>query len=632
MSRLISIIINLIKNIKKISSRKRRLLLLILDSFILLFSIYISFWIRLGEPFSDQLIENIWLFPFSLFFGIPIYIFTGQYKGLTKYQEGKYFNQICYRNGLLVLFLSLFGIMLSLPSPPRTCLILIFFITSLLSNSIKINLSELLIKIKSKKRKKVVIYGAGEAGAQLAASLKISGEYKIICFIDDSPYLWKRKLYNIPIKKPEILKKLSFKIDKIFFAISSISKNQKSYILNNLGNYKIPVFEIPSMEDLTSGKAKIDFLKPIEIENLLGRERIYAKSDLLKASIHDKCICVTGAGGSIGSELCRQIIFLKPSKLILIDISEENLFYIERELLKNRVKSIQIKSILGDTCNSKLMLKIFKTEAVNIVFHAAAYKHVPIVENNPLVGIYNNVFSTKSLCEAVILSDVSKFILISTDKAVRPKNVMGASKRLAELVVQAYSNDYIYKNDNKLKTFSMVRFGNVLNSSGSVVPIFKEQIASGGPITITHPNIIRYFMTIEEAANLVIQSAELAEGGEVFLLDMGEPIKIIDLAEQMIKQSGLTLKNENNKDGDIEIIFTGLRSGEKLFEELLIDAKCVKTIHPLIYKAFEKSKEKKELLTYLTILEEGIEEFNLNKTLKQLNKIIPEWEYSDNPN
>ena len=628
----------MILNLKKIldlfgesntsSTRGKRLILLLIDLFILLSSFIISFWIRLGEPISQQFIKNIWLVPLGLIFAIPVYILTGQYIGLTKYQEGRYFFQIFYRNTLIVLFLSLFGIMTSFPYPPRACWILIILISSSLMYLSKLILGEILISKNINFRKRVVIYGAGGAGAQLAASLKISGKYKIICFVDDASNLWKRKIYDIPIKNPSILSTITNEIDEIMFAIPSISKKQKTQLLKNLRTLKVPVFQIPSIDDITSGKAKIDSLRPLEIDNLLGREKTYAREDLLKAAITNNSICVTGGGGSIGSELCRQIISLNPSKLILIDLCEENLFFIERELIEKNKKNIPIIPYLGNTCDKKLMTKIFMNEKIDVVFHAAAYKHVPIVENNPLSGIYNNVFSTKVICEVAKISNVSKLILISTDKAVRPKNVMGASKRLAELVVQAYAYEFKNQNKSNKQFFSMVRFGNVLNSSGSVVPIFKDQIAKGGPITITHPNIIRYFMTIEEASNLVIQSSYLSKGGEVFLLDMGEPVKINELAEQMIIQSGLTKKDKFNEEGDIEIVFTGLRPGEKLYEELLIDAKSEKTIHPLIFRAFEKSISPQSLFSKLDELKMNIENCKVEESLKNLKEIIPDWENS----
>ena len=628
----------MILNLKKIldlfgesntsSTRGKRLILLLIDLFILLSSFIISFWIRLGEPISQQFIKNIWLVPLGLIFAIPFYILTGQYIGLTKYQEGRYFFQIFYRNTLIVLFLSLFGIMTSFPYPPRACWILIILISSSLMYLSKLILGEILISKNINFRKRVVIYGAGGAGAQLAASLKISGKYKIICFVDDASNLWKRKIYDIPIKNPSILSTITNEIDEIMFAIPSISKKQKTQLLKNLRTLKVPVFQIPSIDDITSGKAKIDSLRPLEIDNLLGREKTYAREDLLKAAITNNSICVTGGGGSIGSELCRQIISLNPSKLILIDLCEENLFFIERELIEKNKKNIPIIPYLGNTCDKKLMTKIFMNEKIDVVFHAAAYKHVPIVENNPLSGIYNNVFSTKVICEVAKISNVSKLILISTDKAVRPKNVMGASKRLAELVVQAYAYEFKNQNKSNKQFFSMVRFGNVLNSSGSVVPIFKDQIAKGGPITITHPNIIRYFMTIEEASNLVIQSSYLSKGGEVFLLDMGEPVKINELAEQMIIQSGLTKKDKFNEEGDIEIVFTGLRPGEKLYEELLIDAKSEKTIHPLIFRAFEKSISPQSLFSKLDELKMNIENCKVEESLKNLKEIIPDWENS----
>ena len=391
---------------------------------------------------------------------------------------------------------------------------------------------------------------------------------------------------------------------------------------------KIPIFIVPSVEDIISKKITINSDKNLFVEDLLGREKVLPDPLLLSAGIKNKSILITGAGGSIGSELCRQIIKLNPSKIILLELSEIALYKIDKELKANIKNSTKIKGYLGDSCDKNLLRYIFKKNEINIIFHAAAYKHVPIVEMNPLIGLKNNVFSTKAICEISKEFNPSKVILISTDKAVRPTNIMGASKRLAELIVQVYAmeNEEKISNNSSTTKFSMVRFGNVLNSSGSVVPIFKEQISNGGPITITHPEIIRYFMTIEEAAQLVIQAAKLALGGDLFVLDMGSPVKITELAEQMITLSGLELKNETNKNGDIEIVFTGLRPGEKLYEELLIDAECLKTSHPLIYRALEESIKPEKLWKKLDKLELAISNHDREKSIQILSDLIPQWE------
>ena len=398
-----------------------------------------------------------------------------------------------------------------------------------------------------------------------------------------------KKINEVKIYSPDQIYKFKDNLKQILLAIPSIKISRKRKIIKMLQNLELPILDMPSIDEITKGKTKINALRPIPIEELLGREVIEAQSDLMKLAIKNKTILITGAGGSIGSELCRQVIQNMPKKLVLLEISEENLYKINEELLQIKKENIKIISILGSSSNFKLVSKTIKDNNIDIIFHAAAYKHVPIVELNPIEGIKNNIFSTVAVCEASVENHIEKLILISTDKSVRPTNIMGASKRVAELVIQAYAEKESRKfnKDNKYKKtlFSMVRFGNVLGSSGSVVLKFKEQIKSGGPITLTDSNIIRYFMTIKEAAQLVIQSSVLSEGGDIFLLDMGDPVKIYDLAKQMVNLSGLSIKNENNLEGDIEIISTGLRPGEKLYEELLIDAKAEKTNHPLIFRA-----------------------------------------------
>ena len=383
------------------------------------------------------------------------------------------------------------------------------------------------------------------------------------------------------------------------------------------------------MDDIISGKASVDKLLPIEIEDLLYRKKISSpviNSDLFRDSV----VCITGAGGSIGSELSIQILKLEPKKLILFEQNELALYTIYNELLLLKNEKTLIKPLLGNTCDFELVRKVFKDENVSFVYHAAAYKHVPLVESNPIAGIENNVFSTLSICEAAYVEGVKNLILISTDKAVRPLNVMGASKRVAELIVQFYSKKIRLSEKKKSLSFSMVRFGNVLNSSGSVVPLFKKQISSGGPITITHTDVIRYFMTISEAVGLVINASSFASGGEVFLLDMGKPVKIKDLALKMINLSGLSLKDESNPNGDIEIIYSGLRPGEKLFEELLIDGKSSKTKHPQIYFALENNLLFEDLMDILNSLKIAVSEQNKELVLSLLKKLVPEWKSNCN--
>ena len=485
---------------------------------------------------------------------------------------------------------------------------------------------DILIKYRDKnlKRRKVVIYGAGSAGSQLAFSLSVNKLYDLIAFIDDSPWLKGRTLRNIPIKPIEYLGRQK-DIDQILLAIPSLKGKKRKNLLKKIRSYNIPILQIPSIEDLASGK-KIDYLTPIDIEDLIYREKVESDPKLLNMSINSSVVCVTGGAGSIGSELCRKILKLKPKALIIFDNNEHRLFELSNEINKlNLNRDIKIVTKLGNATNEKLVKRIFLDNNVDIVFHAAAYKHVPLVELNPLEGIFNNVVSTRVVCKVSAYAKLKKVILISTDKSVRPTNVMGASKRLSEIIFQCFSQEQEDSAQQFKTKFSIVRFGNVLGSSGSVVPIFKKQINEGGPLTITHPDIIRYVMTISEAADLVIQSASLAKGGEIFLLDMGEPIKIIDLAKNMIQLSGLRVKDKNNLNGDIEIFISGLRPGEKLYEELLIESNSESTLHPLIYKANERSLLPEILWPKLSELEQSIAEINKEKTLKLLEYLVPEW-------
>ena len=485
---------------------------------------------------------------------------------------------------------------------------------------------DLIIKFRAiKKQSIVVIYGAGAAGAQLASTLRMNGRHSVAYFLDDDKQLWNRTINSIRVLPPSSIDKLKIQIDEVFLAIPSISKSRRAKIINFLRDKDIKVKQVPSINDLTSGKSRIDSLRSIDIEDLLGRDPVDPDQALLSGEIPSSSILVTGAGGSIGSELCRQIVNLKPEKLILFERSEVSLYKINQELNIPQFSEISILPVLGCSTNFKLLKKIINDHKVGFIFHAAAYKHVPLLQENPLQGLYNNVFSTRSVCMAAEESSFTKkFILISSDKAVRPTNIMGASKRLSELIVQAFA-ERNEKIKNSKTCFSMVRFGNVLGSSGSVVPLFKKQILLGGPITLTDPNVTRYFMTITEAAQLVLQASSLAKGGDLFLLDMGDPVKIIDLAEKMISLQSLTIKDKENCDGDIEIISTGLRPGEKLYEELLIDSESKSTQHPLIFKANEKFIKSQLLFPKLDIFEKYLKDNKTDNSLKILKELVEEW-------
>ena len=525
-----------------------------------------------------------------------------------------------------IIFFKLFG----LPRPSNSSWILIWFTLSTLTSITRLLARDVLVNFDKSKlqRKRIAIYGSGTEAIQLAAALKISKRYEIICFIDDLKSLHNRTIWDLPIKSIDYIDKI-INIDEIFLAKPSINKETLRNVYLKAKNKNIGISEIPSIEDITTGKTKIDSLKPISIESLLGRDEIYVNLEYVKSFIENKSICVTGSGGSIGSELCEQIIRLKPKKLILFEQSEINLYALLEKLKENTFNKSELIPILGSANNASLLEKVLETEKVEVIFHTAAYKHVPLVEKNPISGIENNALTTFTICKAAIKTKAKKVILVSTDKAVRPSNVMGASKRLAEIIFQAFAFEEakLSKENKKYKQtlFSIVRFGNVLASSGSVVPLFKKQINNGGPVTLTHRDIVRYFMTIKEAVRLILITITITEGGEVFLLDMGEPVKIFSLAEQMIKLSGLKIKNKDNPEGDIEIVETGLRPGEKLFEELLIDAEAIGTDHPLIFRANENFIKYDELIKKIQLLEKGIKQNNLKEVLKNLSILVPEW-------
>lgn len=446
-------------------------------------------------------------------------------------------------------------------------------------------------------RDKVIIYGAGSSGTALLETLQESPRYQVAAFIDDDPRLTGGHILNKKIYSATDIERLveDLKVAQVFLAMPSVSRQRRREIINDLTNLSVKIKELPSLQAIAEGKVTVSTMRRVDILDVLDRQTVEPEQTLLSKNITDKNVLVTGAGGSIGSELCRQIIKNRPKCLVLYELSEYALYAIHQDLLAWQAAhpehlDTEVIALLGNVNNQQKLNKVFNKYAINTVYHAAAYKHVPIVEYNPFEGVINNAKGTYHCVKAAIESNVDTFVLISTDKAVRPTNIMGASKRLAELVCQGFSNQ------NPHTKISMVRFGNVLGSSGSVVPLFTKQIAKGGPITVTHPEVTRYFMTIPEAANLVIQAGAMAEGGEVFVLDMGKPVKIVDLARRMIHLSGYEVKDDANPNGEIEIIFNGLRPGEKLYEELIIgDDNIENTQHSLIMQAREHSFDLSEI-------------------------------------
>tara|TARA_B100000212_G_scaffold178776_1_gene134586 strand:+ start:404 stop:2254 length:1851 start_codon:yes stop_codon:yes gene_type:complete len=610
--------------ISKLSFLERKSILIFIDLNVLIFSIWFSFFLRISNPLSEYFLNSVWIIPVMCSLAIPIYILTGFYRGLITYTGSSFIYKSALSNIYIVLGTLTIGYLSGANMPPRSIWVIVYILIIGINSFIKIILRDFLrlFSNSNKKIQKVVIYGAGSAGAQLISSLRTTGAFKILFIVDDNKKLWKRNISGIKIKSPEFLKNINYKIDNVLLAIPSLNLQRRKQIIYKIQDYGFSILEVPSIDEITEGKSKIGNLRRINIEDLLQRDIVNPIPELLINSIQNSIVLITGAGGSIGSEIGLQLCKLNPKKLILIDSNEKNLYELINNLEKYNSKSNKIKFVLGNCCDKMFMDRLIKEDKVELIFHSSAYKHVNLVEKNPIQGLLNNILSSYVLCHLATLHKIDKVILISTDKAVRPTNIMGASKRVSELLFQAYNS---YFEDTN---FSIVRFGNVLNSSGSVIPLFRNQIKNGKPLTITHPKVIRYFMTIQEAAQLVIQSSSLSKGGEVFLLDMGEPVEILDLAKKMIKLSGLTIKDKKNKDGDIEIIFTGLKSGEKLYEELLIDNKSKPTIHPLIYKAEETFIPYLEILPLIKELENYLRKNDQSNSLKVLKKLVPEWKKS----
>lgn len=598
------------------------LAVVLLDVILLPLALYTAVWLRLGSYWDHKLDHFMWLFYCVPLWTIPILIHLGLYRALIKFFDEKIVYIVFVGVSLSVLILSLLIYLSNALAFPRSAIIIYWCMATVYIGGSRLILRGILRRFGYSEvdAKYVGIYGAGDAGVQLANYLTHNREYKPLFFIDDDSSKWSKTIRGLKVYSPNKLNELcaKYNIKEILLAIPSATTQRRQQIIKSLESSEIYVKTIPALDQIISGKVKFSDIEEVKIEDLLGRLPTAPDSSLLAKNITNRNVLVTGAGGSIGSELCRQIAALKPSLLVLLDSSEYALYMIEQEL-SNKFGFLNLDAILGSVTDEGLVSEVLAQNSINTIYHAAAYKHVPIVENCPLSGIYNNAYGTYVVANAANKHNVDSMVLISTDKAVRPTNVMGASKRFAELIMQAFA-----KNDEAHTVFSMVRFGNVLGSSGSVVPLFKKQIASGGPITVTHPDIIRYFMTIPEAVYLVIQSGSMAVGGEVFVLDMGEPVKIINLAKQMVYLSGLTLKDEHHIDGDIEIKYTGLRAGEKLYEELLIGNNPSKTDHPRIMKANEDFISLEQLIEKIKQMNNMIESREVINALQLLNQIVPE--------
>lgn len=585
----------------------KRSVSVLIDAMLLTVAFWGGYWVRLDMAIPIRSLHHWELL--ALLIPVTVFIFAklGLYRAVLRYvgfkvlwtvSLGIFLSTLC-----LVTFSFFFEIFL-----PRTVSVIYFAFAILLIGGVRLFFRMLVNRGKGS-RVPVLIYGAGSSGRQLQLALNQGQEFFPVAFVDDAPHLRKALIQGNNVYSPDEIGELimRFGVKKILLAIPSASRVVRQDVLRRLEPFPCEVLSIPGMADLVGGKAQINELKEVSIEDLLGRDPVAPIPELLNANITGKRVMVTGAGGSIGSELCRQIIRCKPEKLILFELSEYGLYAIDKELsdvCEHEGIDVEIVPLLGSVQRQNRLFTIMSNLRVQTVYHAAAYKHVPLVEYNVVEGVRNNIFGTLYCAQAAIESGVETFVLISTDKAVRPTNTMGATKRLAELVLQALASA-----QNQTR-FCMVRFGNVLGSSGSVVPLFRKQIRDGGPLTVTHPDIIRYFMTIPEASQLVIQAGAMGSGGDVFVLDMGQPVKIIELAHRMIRLSGLTLKNEQSPNGDIEVKITGLRPGEKLFEELLIGDNVLGTHHPRIMKANEQLLPWAELRALLLRIDAACHHFD----------------------
>lgn len=556
---------------------------------------------------------------------IPVFSILGLYRAVIRYIDQKIISTVVLGTSLSVLLMAECARLLNV-GKLSTSAFLIYWVSAVLyvlSSRFIARGFFVTTKLNSN-RKKVAIYGAGQGGSLLANALKPSQDFEPVIFLDDSPQRQNMTIGGIKVYAPSQLEQLVTQhgISTVLLAIPSLSKQEQRQIISKLEPLKLKIKVTPPFSSLIRGQAQVQDVREIDIEDLLGRDSVEPNRELMSVCIRNKTVMVSGAGGSIGSELCRQIIALQPEKLILLDISEYALYSIEQELQGIRAANgfeVELVPCIGSVLNYELCKRVLSTFGVETVYHAAAYKHVPLVEHNPIEGIRNNVFGTLNFAHAAIAANVKCFVLISTDKAVRPTNVMGSTKRLAELILQAFASQ------GGSTRFSMVRFGNVLGSSGSVVPLFRKQIAMGGPVTLTHPEITRYFMTIPEAAQLVLQAGAMSLGGDVFVLDMGEPVRIADLAKRMIHLSGQEVKSASSPDGTIEIRYVGLRPGEKLYEELLIGTNVTGTSHPLIMRAKETEIDWPFLEIMLKQLNDACDRVDHAAIRTQLMKMVAEY-------
>ncbi|MEM7364352.1 MAG: nucleoside-diphosphate sugar epimerase/dehydratase [Pseudomonadota bacterium] len=584
------------------------------DVILLPFVLWLSFCLRLDQLYVPDVRVATVAALTTLATG-ALFVRLGLYRAVIRFAGTQVLTSIFIGISFSALALAFFGFLLQAPIP-RSVPFIYFGLSVIAVGGTRLVMRSFLTSGIRHQSDRVIIYGAGSAGVQLATALSQGIEYRPVAFIDDDDRKHGTILQDLRVYKPNRLNRLidQKQVKHIFLAISSLGNSQRARVLKFLTGYKISVKIIPSYADIATGRANISELRDVEVEDLLGRDTVEPRADLLAQAIRGRTVMITGAGGSIGSELCRQIQRLSPKKLVLFESSEFALYTITQELKKE--SEVDVIPILGTVRDRHHLTRTMEAHTIEVVYHAAAYKHVPIVEENELSGVSNNILGTWNTTCAALETNVADFILISTDKAVRPTNVMGASKRMAELILQAHASNGSRTN------FSMVRFGNVLNSSGSVVPLFRDQIRSGGPVTVTHKDVTRYFMTIPEAVQLVIQASAMSQGGDVFVLDMNQPVKIAELARTMVNLMGETVRDDENPDGTIEISYTGLRPGEKLYEELLIGDNCVGSEHPMINRAMEDHIDYATLRQIVDGFAEDCQTQNLTSAVARLEQWV----------
>ena len=613
----------------------KRALLMVNDALLLTVALWAAFSSRLNIVYLPSTPQFTMLWVLAPAIGIVTFYYFGLYKLVTRFISAQGMLRIFVATTTAAAIWAVIYILSGVEAIlPRSSLVMYPLFSGVLISASRQVAGWILngvpnatpARFETHSAKRVLIYGAGPTGVQLQRALQRSGSTRPVAFVDERPNLWGQTVSGIKVHRPVRIGDLILRhqIEEILIAYPEATRQRRKTIIRRLEAFKVGVKTLPAMEDIASGQVKVSDLRPISAEDLLGRDRVQPDPELLRRNIRGKSVLVTGAGGSIGAEIARQVAALGPEQLVLLDVSEPALYEIERELLSVRqsrrsqtLPAGKIVSVLGSVLDDGLVRRTIDHYRIQTIYHAAAYKHVPIVEHNPVVGLRNNTFGTRLVAEAARDLGVERLVLISTDKAVRPTNIMGASKRLAELVLQAMAAEREGKT-----VFTIVRFGNVLDSSGSVVQLFRKQIEAGGPVTVTHPEIIRYFMSIPEAAELVLQAGAMANGGDVFVLDMGAPVKIDSLARSMIKHMGLKIRSASNPAGDIAIVYLGLRPGEKLYEELLINEETIKTAHPRISRSLEPGRPAEEIERELQALETAMSTADITAIHAVLKRMV----------